>query len=61
MKPNIGVGERIVRIVIGVAIIVWGIMAKNWWGAIGLVPLMTGLIGWCGLYAIMGTSCCGKH
>jgi hypothetical protein len=55
-------GERVVRVAIGVLIIGWGLFAKNWWGAVGLVPLLTGLIGWCWLYQVMG-SCClfSKH
>ncbi len=51
MTPNVGNADRIVRIVLGVLIIGWGLYAQNWLGAIGLVPLVTGLIRWCPLYA----------
>jgi hypothetical protein len=54
---NIGTPERVVRIVVGLVVIGWGLFAKNWWGALGLVLLLTGLIGWCGLYQVMGTCC----
>ena len=54
---NIGAGERVVRIVIGLLVIGWGMFARNWWGAVGILPLFTGLIGWCGLYQIMGKCC----
>ena len=54
---NLSKGERIVRVVIGAVIIGWGLFAKTWWGAVGIVLLLTGIIGWCGLYQLMG-SCC---
>ena len=54
---NIGSGERVVRVVIGLAIIGWGLFAQNWWGAIGILPLLTGVIGWCGLYQVMNKCC----
>jgi len=62
MKKNIGNPERVARIVIGAVIIGWGIYARNWWGALGLLPLVTGLVGFCGLYAIAGKYCpCCKN
>ena len=54
MTCNIGKYERIIRGVVGVAVIVWGIMEQNWLGAIGFVPLGTALIGWCPPYALLG-------
>lgn len=51
MKPNLGTLDRTIRIAAGVAIGAWGIYAQNWLGAIGLVPLATGLIGWCPAYS----------
>ncbi len=54
---NMSTGERIVRVAIGVVVIGWGLFAKNWWAAFGILPLLTGIIGWCGLYQLMG-SCC---
>jgi len=50
MKGNVGGIDRILRIIVGLAVIGWGIYAKNWLGAIGVIPLFTGLIGWCPLY-----------
>jgi len=44
--------------VVGLAIIAWGIYAQNWWGAIGAIPLLTGLIGWCPAYAPFGIKTC---
>jgi len=50
---NIGKIDKIVRIVLGVALIAWGFIAQNWLGAIGLIPLGTALIGFCPLYKIV--------
>ncbi|MEA3273861.1 MAG: DUF2892 domain-containing protein [Pseudomonadota bacterium] len=50
MTKNVGGIDRILRILAGLALIGWGFYAQNWWGAIGAVPLLTGLIGWCPMY-----------
>jgi hypothetical protein len=42
--------DRIVRIVAGLAIIAAGIYFQNWWGVVGVVPLLTGSLGWCPAY-----------
>jgi hypothetical protein len=59
MKANIGNIERILRIVIGLALVVLTVMGTlPAWGYIGVVPLATGLMGWCPPYAIFGISTC---
>lgn len=50
MKCNIGPTDRIIRIVAGVVILIIGLVAKSWWGLIGLIPLVTAAIKWCPLY-----------
>ena len=60
MKTNVGGTERLIRVVVGVAIVGIGIAYQSWWGAVGLVPVATGLIGWCPPYALLGISTCGK-
>ena len=54
MKVNVGGIDKNLRIVAGLAIIAWGVIANNWLGAIGLVPLATGLINFCPLYSLLG-------
>jgi len=54
MTCNIGKVDKIIRLVLGVVIIVWGVMNNSWLGAIGLIPLGTALMGWCPLYSILG-------
>lgn len=58
MKCNIGKTDRIIRVLIGLIVIVIGVYLKSWWGAIGLVPIFTAAIGWCGLYTLFGISTC---
>ena len=56
MKQNVGSIDKILRIVIGLAVIGWGIYAKNWWGALGAIPLFTVLVGWCPFYQLIKVS-----
>ena len=61
MKANVGGIDRFIRVVIGLfllSLIVWG--PKTLWGLLGLVPLLTALIGWCPPYAIFGISTCRR-
>ncbi|MBI5267936.1 MAG: DUF2892 domain-containing protein [candidate division Zixibacteria bacterium] len=53
MKPNIGQTDRIVRIIIGIAIIVAGITLHTWWGLVGLLPIGSALVRFCGLYPVL--------
>ncbi len=50
MKANVGTIDRVLRVVLGVGIIAAGYVYGSWLGAIGAVPLLTGLLGWCPLY-----------
>lgn len=59
MKTNEGGIDRILRIVAGLVLI--GLAASGtvgWWGWLGVVPLATGLIGWCPAYTLLGMSTC---
>jgi hypothetical protein len=58
MKLNVGGIDRILRIVAGPALIAWALMGGPVWAWIGVVPLATGLIGWCPAYAPFGLSTC---
>lgn len=50
MKKNLGKVDRGTRIVVGLVIGAAGIYFKSWWGLIGLLPILTGLVGTCYLY-----------
>jgi len=61
MNQNVGGADRILRIVLGLGLIGWGVATQNWWGAIGIVPLATALIGWCPVYLPFGISTAKKQ
>jgi hypothetical protein len=60
MKCNIGKTDKIIRWVIGLGILGAGAYFKSWFGLLGLIPIVTAIIGWCGLYTLLGISTCKK-
>ena len=59
MKANVGGIDRIARIGAGAVLV--GLAATGTvgvWGWIGIVPLATGLMGWCPLYPLLGLNTC---
>ena len=59
MTKNVGGADRIIRIVVGIALIAAAATgAIGVWGYIGVVALATGLMGWCPPYAILGFNTC---
>ncbi|MGA0542707.1 YgaP family membrane protein [Neotabrizicola sp. VNH66] len=61
---NVGGIDRILRIVIGAALIVWFFVDQgttgfwHWAKLIGIVPLLTGLFSTCPLYSVLGLNTC---
>ncbi len=61
MNANVGGIDRILRIVVGLALIGAAIAGMGTpWTWIGIVPLATGLIKFCPLYPLLGMSTCPK-
>jgi hypothetical protein len=61
MNINVGVVDKVVRIVVGLGLLSLVFVLEGnvrWLGLIGLVPLATGLIGYCPLYSVLGLSTC---
>lgn len=54
MKCNVGKIDRLLRIIAGSIIIIAGIYFQSWWGAIGIIPIATGLLRWCPAYMPFG-------
>jgi hypothetical protein len=61
MKRNVGKVDRAIRIVAGLVVLGLTLVLEGnarWWGLVGLLPLATGLIGWCAVYAPLGIDTC---
>jgi hypothetical protein len=59
MKTNVGGIDRILRVVLGLALIALTLTGTiGVWGWIGLVPLATAALGFCPLYTMLGFSSC---
>ena len=60
MKTNEGSVDRAVRVLLGLGLLSLAFIGpKTPLGYIGLVPLATGLMGWCPLYTLLGINTCG--
>jgi hypothetical protein len=57
-KPNVGEIDRIIRVIAGFGIILWGLINDSWWAVLGLFVLATGMMGYCWLYSLLGLSTC---
>ena len=62
MSRNMGTPDRIIRIIVGVVLIalyfVYPAAEYRWLFLLGSIPLVTGLVGWCGIYSLLGVSTC---
>lgn len=57
MKLNVGGIDKILRVVLGAALILAAVTgALPVWAYIGIVPLVTGLVNFCPLYTVLGFS-----
>jgi hypothetical protein len=57
---NEGNLDRILRAVVGAAVISLVFVGpQSAWGWVGLVPLITGLVGTCPVYSLLGINTCG--
>ena len=57
MKHNVGTVDRVIRVIVGLFLVsLVFILESNarWWGLVGLIPLVTGLVGSCPAYVPFG-------
>ena len=56
---NEGTPDRVIRVIAGLAILSLTVIGpRSLWGLIGAVPLLTGLVGFCPLYRLLGIRTC---
>ena len=61
MKANMGKADKTFRMILGTVIIVLGVYFKSWWGAVGIIPILTSFISWCPFYVPFGLSTMTKQ
>ncbi|MEQ1682736.1 MAG: DUF2892 domain-containing protein [Burkholderiaceae bacterium] len=58
-KSNVGNIDRILRVVLGIALLAMTLTGTiGVWGWVGVVPLLTAALGSCPLYTVLGLSTC---
>ena len=58
LNCNVGKGEAVVRVLLGLAIFGAGIAFQNWLGLVGLWPFLTGLLRYSPLWKLLGIRTC---
>lgn len=59
MLQNVGPVDRAIRLIAGVGLLSLVLVGpQTWWGLVGILPLVTALVGWCPPYALLGIATC---
>ncbi|SCW80493.1 Protein of unknown function [Sphingobium faniae] len=59
MSRNEGMADRALRVIVGIVLLALVFVGpKTSWGWIGVVPLLTGLVGTCPIYSLLGINTC---
>ncbi len=61
MENNVGTIDRIIRIIVGLAMLSVVVLVngrERFWGLLGLIPLLSGVMGLCPFYALLGFKTC---
>ncbi len=61
MTTNVGTADRILRIIVGIALLAFAVFSQSEWrwvGLIGVIPIATALMRFCPLYTMLGIRTC---
>lgn len=59
MNQNAGTLDRVIRVALGLGLLLLVVVGpQSWWGLVGIIPLLTGVVGYCPLYGILGLRTC---
>jgi hypothetical protein len=61
MDTNVGSADRVVRVIVGLALLsLLFLLSGNgrWWGLLGIIPLATAAVRFCPLYRLVGLNTC---
>ncbi|MGE5026849.1 MAG: DUF2892 domain-containing protein [Betaproteobacteria bacterium] len=62
MTANVGTIDRVIRIVVGLALLAWAAFFNGpVWAWIGVLPLATGVLRICPAYSVLGINTCGTQ
>jgi hypothetical protein len=56
MKRDVGTVDRIIRVTAGLFLLFLAVSNGLLWGYLGIIPIITGMVGWCPLYSLLGIS-----
>jgi hypothetical protein len=54
MKANVGSYDAGARFILGCGVLFMTVNGAGWWGALGLIPLITCTLGYCPLNQLLG-------
>ncbi|KAA5601827.1 YgaP family membrane protein [Blastochloris sulfoviridis] len=58
MTANVGTIDRVLRALVGIGLIYFAVTTGTIWAWIGVVPLLTALVGICPAYSMLGIKTC---
>ncbi len=62
MTRNEGALDRVVRVILGTVLLALVFVGpQTWLGLIGIIPLVTGLLGFCPAYRLLGVRTCAAQ